>query len=102
MPAISQQTFSTMLPTSLTQTDMQSLADRYFDAIHSLMFHIATILGFWVGVVTFFARNLREWYNNGGKQDIARLSLTVLHFINSKSESLYYSIEDSADLVREV
>jgi len=99
MPAISLQTFSPLLPTSLTQTDMQSYFDRYFNSIHSLLLTIATILGFWVGVVTFASRSVREWYNNGGKESLTRTSLSVLKFINNKTESLYYSIEDSAEKV---
>lgn len=74
---------------------MQSLADKYFDSIHSLMLTVATIVGFWVGVVTFFARSFREWYNNGGKESTAKLIMRVLQFINSASESLYYRIEDA-------
>lgn len=74
---------------------MQSFADKYFDSIHSLMLTVATVLAFWVGVVTFFARNTRAWYDNGGRDSIAKLLMTVLQFINSKSESLYYKVEET-------
>jgi hypothetical protein len=74
---------------------MQSFADNYFNFIHKMMFHVATILAFWVGVVTYAAKGASQWYSNGGQESIAKLTMKVLHFINSKSESLYYSVEET-------
>lgn len=81
---------------------MKSFADNYFDSVHSLMLNVAAILGFWVGVVTFFWKGWREWYTNGGQESIALFTMTVLRWINSVSESLYYSVEETVDKPREV
>ena len=81
---------------------MQSFADKYFDSIHSLMLTVATIVGFWVGVVTFFARSFREWYTNGGKESTAKLIMRALQFVNTWSELIYYRIEDATQEERTV
>ena len=76
---------------------MKSLTDNYFDFVHNMLLHIATITAFCVGVVTFTAKGVREWYSNGGQESIALFTMRVLHFINSASESLYYSVEETVD-----
>jgi len=60
-----------------------------------MLFHIATILAFWIGVVTYAAKSARNWYSNGGQERIALLTMKVLQFINLKSESLYYCVEET-------
>jgi len=81
---------------------MQSFSDNYFNFIHDLMIKIATIAAFIVAVVTFAAKGMRDWYVNGGQESIALFTMKVLHFINSVSESLYYSVEETVDKPREV
>ena len=81
---------------------MQIFADNYFNFIHKMMFHVATIIAFWVGVVTYAAKGARQWYNDGGQESIALFTMNVLRFINSVSESLYYSVEETVDKPREV
>jgi len=81
---------------------MKNLTDNYFTTVNNALFHIATILAFWVGVVTFAAKGVREWYNNGGQESIALFVMRVLHYLNSLTESLYYSVEETVDLPREV
>jgi len=81
---------------------MKNFTDNYFTFIQKMMFHVATILAFWVGVVTYAAKGVREWYSNGGQESIALFTMKVLQFINSVSESLYYSVEETVDIPREV
>lgn len=76
---------------------MKTFTDNYFTFIHNMLFHIATILAFWVGVVTYAAKGARNWYSNGGQESIALITMKVLRFINSASESLYYSVEETVD-----
>lgn len=81
---------------------MQIAIENYFNFIQKVMFNIATILGFWVGVATFVAKGVRKWYNNGGKESIALFTMSVLQYINSVTESLYYSVENTVEKPREV
>ena len=81
---------------------MKSFTDNYFDLVHNLMFKVATVAAFVVAVVTFAFKGAREWYTNGGQESIALFTMKVLQFINSLSESLYYSVEETVDKPREV
>lgn len=81
---------------------MNNLTDNYFTFIQKMMFHVATILAFWIGVVTYAGKGARQWYSNGGRESIALFTMKVLQFINSVSESLYYSVEETVDKPREV
>lgn len=62
--------------------------------VNSLLLNIATIAAFIVGVVSYVYRSTREWYANGGKEQLGKVTLSVLRYINSVSESLYYRVED--------
>lgn len=63
---------------------------------------VATVLAYIVGVTVFFFDAVSNWYKNGGKESIALLTMNVLRFINTTSESLYYSVEETVDKPREV
>jgi len=81
---------------------MKSFTDNYFDLVHILMIKVATVAAFVVAVVTFAFKGARQWYTNGGQESIALFTMKVLQFINSLSESLYYSVEETVDKPREV
>jgi len=69
--------------------------DFYWRFVNTLMFNLATIAAVVMAVVSFTYRGIREWYINGGKQQLINNTCKLLQFVNKTAERLYYKIEES-------
>ena len=69
--------------------------DFYWRFVNTLMFNLATIAAVVMAVVSFTYRGIREWYINGGKQQLTNNTCKLLQFVNKTAERLYYKIEES-------
>jgi len=76
--------------------------DFYWRFVDTLMFNIATIAAAIVAVVSFTYRSTREWYANGGKEQLGNVTMRVLQFVNTWSELLYYRVENQVATERTV
>ena len=99
--------FSTFNVNTILDTAKSNVADKVNQIlqqqfVYTCLMYIAAASGFIVGVVSFTNRAVRNWYNNGGKESTAKFIMSVLHFVNTQSERLYYIVEDRADIDRVV
>lgn len=64
------------------------------ETIQQILYTIATVVGFIVGVTVWVANRVSDWYNNGGRETLLRYTQRVLLFISSSTEKLYYRVCD--------
>lgn len=64
------------------------------ETIQQILYTIATILGVIVGVTVWVTNRVRQWYTNGGKQQLLSVTQRVLLFISSTTERAYYGVCD--------
>lgn len=70
------------------------------ETIQQILYTIATIVGFIVGVTVWVANRVSDWYNAGGRETLLRYTQRVLLFISATTERAYYWVCDVT--VREV
>ena len=64
------------------------------ETIQQILYTIATIAGFIVGVAQFVANRVSDWYNNGGRETLLRYTQRVLLFVSVTTERAYYWVCD--------
>ena len=60
------------------------------ETIQQILYTLATIVGFIVGVTVWVAHRVSDWYNNGGRETLLRYTQKVLLFVSVSTEKLYY------------
>lgn len=60
------------------------------ETIQQILYTIATVVGFIVGVTVWVANRVSDWYNNGGRETLLRYTKRVLLFISVTTERAYY------------
>lgn len=84
--------FATLTPPHILYNNpMKNFADKYFDLIQQLMYQIATILGFWVGVAVFLKR---AWVSNDMSTKVRNATYKTLTVVNNISHKLALEIEE--------
>jgi len=73
-------------------TTVQNILDTYFKQVGKLLYIIATVLGFIVGVAQFVQRS---WVENDINSKIADVCYRVLMLVNSASHKLALVIEEN-------
>jgi hypothetical protein len=64
------------------------------ETIQQILYTIATVVGFIVGVTVWVANRVSDWYNEGGRETLLRYTQRVLLFLNSITEKAYYRVCD--------
>lgn len=64
------------------------------ETIQQILYTLATIVGFIVGVTVWVANRVSDWYNNGGRETLLRYTQRVLLFISATTERAYYWVCD--------
>lgn len=64
------------------------------ETLQRVLYTLATILGVIVGVTVWVTNKLRQWYTNGGKQQLLSVTQRVLLFVSTSTEKLYYRVCD--------
>lgn len=64
------------------------------ETIQQILYTIATVVGFIVGVTVWVANRVSDWYNKGGRETLLRYTQRVLLFISASTEKLYYRVCD--------
>jgi len=59
------------------------------ETIQQILYTIATVVGFIVGVTVWVTNRVSIWYNNGGKLQLLTIVRRVLQFIINTTEKLY-------------
>jgi hypothetical protein len=62
--------------------------------VSSLLFNLATIVGYIVGVTVWITNRVSDWYNSGGRDTLLKYTQRVLLFITSSTEKAYYGVCD--------
>ena len=73
-------------------TTVQNILDSYFEQVGKLLYIIATVLGFIVGVAQFVKHS---WIENDVNSKIADVTYRVLMLVNSTSHKLALVIEEN-------
>jgi len=71
---------------------MEQVANN--EAIQQILYTIATVVGFIVGVTVWVTNRVSDWYNNGGRETLLRYTQRVLLFVSSTTERAYYWVCD--------
>lgn len=64
------------------------------ETIQQILYTIATVLGVVVGITVWIANRVRQWYSNGGKQQLLKVAQRVLLFVSTSTERAYYWVCD--------
>ena len=64
------------------------------ETIQQILYTIATVLGVVVGVTVWVTNRVRQWYIDGGKQQLLRVAQRVLLFVSASTEKAYYGVCD--------
>lgn len=67
------------------------------ETIQQILYTIASIVGFIVGVTVWIANRVSDWYNNGGRETLLRYTQRVLLFVSATTERAYYWACDVAE-----
>ena len=73
-------------------TTVQNILDSYFEQVGKLLYIIATVLGFIVGVAQFIKHS---WIENDVNSKIADVCYRVLMLVNTSSHKLALLIEEN-------
>ena len=63
--------------------------------INTLLFNLATIAAFIVGVVSYAYRATAKWYFSGGRESMIAAASKVVFVVNKLSEKIYFTLEDA-------
>jgi hypothetical protein len=64
------------------------------ETIQQILYTIATVVGFIVGVTVWVANRVSDWYNKGGRETLLRYTQRVLLFVSVTTERAYYWVCD--------
>jgi len=60
----------------------------------SLLFNLATIVGYIVGVTVWITNRVSDWYSSGGRETLLKYTQRFLLFVTSSTEKAYYGVCD--------
>jgi hypothetical protein len=64
----------------------------YTKFTQTLLYNVATITAVIVGILSFILTNTKQWYHNGGKEQLMNTACKIMYFINHQSEKLYFKL----------